>query len=138
GKPCRPCSRVVTVFRGAGGRGAGINSPPHATLASSRVRRITYVVRTTGQPLARPAQGGRPRRGPETLGGLLPPPRRPGRHQAARGAAPGGRRGGRSPECLRQLLPRCQTGLLPPARQPRRPLAPAVHHHRPQGPAPAP
>ncbi len=45
-------------------------------------------------------------------------------------------RGGRGAERLRQLLPRHRRGAVPPARRPRRPLATAGRHHRPQGPRP--
>ena len=54
------------------------------------------------------------------------------------GAAGRGRRGGRGPQRLRQLLPGRGARPISPAGRPRRPLAAAGRHHRAQGPRPGP
>ena len=89
--------------------------------------------------LDRRPQGRRRLCRPAPLGAILPPPRPPRPRPAPLGAPGRGDRGrgGRGLERLRQLLPRRRPRPLPPARRPRRPLAAAGRHHRPQGPRPA-
>ena len=81
--------------------------------------------------------GDRERGGSPALGAVLRParPARPGPPPRRR---PRPRRwGGRRPERLRQLLPGGRRRALPGTRQPRRPVAAAGDHHRPQGAQPA-
>src|SRR5262249_51414038 len=75
-------------------------------------------VRRFGDALARPVAARRRGGRPAVVGTLLRTARRPRPPQAAVRAAPRGRRGGRGPQRLRQLLPPGRGGALPPVARP--------------------
>ena len=100
----------------------------------SRPRRhAACVVGRVGYTLGRTTPGRGPERGAAPVGALLPPPGGPGPQETPGRAAAGGRRGGRGPERLRQLLPRPSPGPLPAAGRPGQPVAAAGDPHGPQG-----